>query len=438
MIKFSFTIFFLLVLSLRSNSMSIKGPVLTRYDPCAIGVLYFDKITDKVWQGVVNIGMYHNVQHVEIEVAFKRQTIIYGASVNSTISAQNQWHDFTIKPKGELPKIYNFYILINENNPENIPTVTKLKLNNVTLCDETIKLSQTIASLNVTKENESKTYSHICGRRSLDHAELTSLRTDSKTGDWPWHVAIMIEDPVTKNIRYQCGGNIISKTAILTAGHCLFSNGIAIPANKITVHAGVTYLKDLTQAGRQTFTPKKTILHPAYNHSAATSDLAIIIVNQITFTEYVQPICIWGPVYDKTALFGKEAVVVGFGTTEQDRLSDTLRTTNIMVQNDATCLAFAQHLYKPLLNEFTFCAGYGPNAGINPRNGDSGGGLVVPTMQTDFKISWFLRGVLSKCGVNRPNTPCDPNYYVVYTDVGPHYSWIYHNSGLFYRSNIVS
>lgn len=41
----------------------------------------------------------------------------------------------------------------------------------------------------------------------------------------------------------------------------------------------------------------------------ATSDLAIVVVNKLRYTEYVQPICIWGPVYDKTTLFGKRAVV---------------------------------------------------------------------------------------------------------------------------------
>jgi hypothetical protein len=75
--------------------------------------------------------------------------------------------------------------------------------------------------------------------------------------------------------------------------------------------------------------------------------------------------------------------------------------------------------------------------GTNPRNGDSGGGLVFPVMQTDHKVSWFLRGVLSKCGVAPGETACDPSYYVVYADVGPNYGWIYHNSDLKFRTNIV-
>lgn len=54
---------------------------------------------------------------------------------------------------------------------------------------------------------------------------------------------------------------------------------------------------------------ERIILHPGFNATQATSDLAIVVVNKLQYTEYVQPICVWGPVYDKTALFGEQAVV---------------------------------------------------------------------------------------------------------------------------------
>lgn len=75
---------------------------------------------------------------------------------------------------------------------------------------------------------------------------------------------------------------------------------------------------------------------------------------------------------------------------------------------------------------------------INPRNGDSGGGLVIPTLQPDHIVSWFLRGILSKCGILPGAKFCDPKLYVVYTDVAPHYGWIYHHAGLRYINNIKS
>lgn len=56
--------------------------------------------------------------------------------------------------------------------------------------------------------------------------------------------------------------------------------------------------------------------------------------------------------------------VVGFGTTEYNMPSDVLRSTYTLVQNDTTCLDSAPSLYGNLLNEFTFCAGFGPDAGM--------------------------------------------------------------------------
>lgn len=50
-------------------------------------------------------------------------------------------------------------------------------------------------------------------------------------------------------------------------------------------------------------------MHPAYKIDDATSDLAIIKVINIDFTNYVQPICVWGPVFDKHKFYYKEATV---------------------------------------------------------------------------------------------------------------------------------
>ncbi|KAG6441434.1 hypothetical protein O3G_MSEX001840 [Manduca sexta] len=376
-----------------------------------------------------------------MEIYFDKEVVIYGASQDTSFRVKrNTWQHYVIRPKGRVPKRYVFYIQIQNCTAmeDDTPTVSQFKLNNVTLCDNAIKASYTVKSFNVTEEFAGASYAHVCGRRSLNHTEFTSVRTEALAGDWPWHVAILI-NKVNKTVAsYDCGGSIISKTAVITAGHCVFENNVLLEPHRLVVIAGVNNYKDLLQVGRQLRTATDIVLHPNYQNEYATADLAIIKVNSFVYTEFVQPICIWGPVYDKTNLFGKEATVVGFGSTEDDKQSEILRSAYTVVQNDTICIKWAPNIYGKLLNEFTFCAGYGPKSSINPRNGDSGGGLVVKTIQPDHKISWFLRGVLSKCGVSPGKKDCDPTYYVVYTDVGPHYGWIYHHSGLEYRNNIKS
>ncbi|XP_075971818.1 prostasin-like [Anticarsia gemmatalis] len=421
------------------NSMALKGPALTRYDPCGLGLLHFDRISENNWRGVLHFGLYANLVEAVIEMEFKEETIISAHQTPYNITAKRtSQKDLIIHVMAPIPNTYTFFVTLKHfnANESDVPVVNQLMMNKVALCNEQIKAAQTITSLNVSEKYAGR-HAHICGRRSIDHEELVSVRTEAKPGDWPWHVAIFVRD-ANNVLKYECGGNIVSSTAIVTAGHCVYKNGFKIGANRLVIVAGSSSHKDINHVGRQVLNAQEVILHPAFNINFSTADLAVIRVNTLRFTEYVQPICVWGPVYDKTKLFGSEATVVGFGSTEFNKQSDVLRSTYIMVQNDTTCVSFSPKVYGYLLNEFTFCAGYGPTSSINPRNGDSGGGLVVPAMQYDHKISWFLRGVLSKCGVSAGHKDCDPRYYVVYTDVGPHYSWIYHHAGLEFRSNVVT
>lgn len=58
-----------------------------------------------------------------------------------------------------------------------------------------------------------------------------------------------------------------------------------------------------------------------------------------------------------------EFQMVGFGSTEANKQSEVLRSSYLKVQNDSTCITFKPNVYKKLMNEFTFCAGYGPTSG---------------------------------------------------------------------------
>ncbi|CAG9795102.1 unnamed protein product [Diatraea saccharalis] len=412
------------------KAMAIEGRALARYDPCGLGIVHFDRLTERVWRGVINLGLYSSLLEVEIGVQFEKKVRIYAAPQNTSIYFNDDTQEFIFKPNGHPPMVYTFFLAVDflAQNNSDVPTVTKFSLNNVTLCNDDIKAAQTLKSLNLTKESD-KYQTHVCGRRSLGNTELVTMQTDAKTGDWPWHVAIFITESESNQTSYYCGGNIISRTAVVTAGHCVFKDNIRVQPYRITVIAGSSHHKAFIQPGIQTLKATDVILHPSYDASQATADIAIIKVNSFTYSAYVQPICVWGPVYSKNDLIGQIATVVGFGHDNDNNPSDVLRAAFIMIQNDTTCLNYSPAVYTKLINEFTICAGYGPTSGTNPRNGDSGGGLVIPVLQNDHKISWFLRGVLSKCGVSPGHTECDPRYYVVYTDVAPHYGWIYHHSG---------
>ncbi|OWR40777.1 serine proteinase [Danaus plexippus plexippus] len=420
---------------LEVHSMSLVGPVATWYRPCGLGAVFFKNLTSNFWLAKINVSLY-NLDKANISIQFEQEVQIVAVPIKSLIKFYKKSNTYTFNSLETIPNEYSIYMKIVNGSGTDIPKVSSIKLNNMVLCNETVKNTVNVKSYNVTKENDN-TFKYMCGHRSLKSSEVNQVMGDAKAGDWPWHVAILIRRGTKNLANYQCGGTIISSTAILTAGHCVFINGTRIESEKLVIEAGVVDLRAKDQKGKQTLNVDKVILHPEYSIEHASSDLAILVVNKLRYTEYVQPICIWGPVYDKITLFGRTAMITGFGTTENDVLSNTLRSAYTTIQNDTTCIAFNQNLYSKLLNEFTFCAGLGPEVGVNPRNGDSGGGLTVPVVRADNKVTWFLRGVLSKCGLPTGHKLCSPNFYVVYTDVAPHYGWIYHNAGLYFSSNII-
>ncbi|KAL0832937.1 hypothetical protein ABMA28_001074 [Loxostege sticticalis] len=418
----------LILYIVKVESLAIKGTSLTMYDPCGLEVIHFDKLTDSYWLGVLNLGLYRNVTEAEIEIHFEKKVRIYGQSQDLSVLALEEGFAFLIRPSGPLRQLYFFNLALEclGENATNVPTVTKLAMNNITLCKDNVKTAQTLESPDV-EVNYNKYREHICGRKFSNHTELTSVRSEAKAGDWPWHVAIILNNTDVDN---QFGGTIISMTAVLTACQNVASDneGGMLPADMLYVVAGISNLHKSEQIGKQVHRVKEVICNVNYNHDTFNSDLAVLKVDGLRYTAYVQPICIWGPNYDKSDLFGRQATVASFSNDDVGML----RAIFTRVQNDTTCWNYDK-IYVTAVNEFTICAGNGPTSDINIMKGDAGGGLVIPVMQPDQKVSWFLRGVASMCV--KTTGKCDPHHYAIYTDVGPHYSWILHHSGLQFKPN---
>ncbi|KAH9640425.1 hypothetical protein HF086_018091 [Spodoptera exigua] len=366
------------------STVYLKDTVSSKkYVPCNLGLLHFDKVRENYWKCTVNFGLY-NMTDAVISIVFNNKINVDTYPNNYFMVQRTNKYSVVISSKQLLLEKFVFNVSTEnlKKNDSDVPVVSWLTLNNITLCNDRIKAAQRAMSLNVTHRHPGKLHAHVCGRRPINHAELVTVRTEAQQGDWPWHVAIFLKDK--RNVSsYHCGGNVISRTAILTAAHCVSNNSVVRNVSTMVIVAGI----------------KQIVMHPAYKKGIPTSDLAIIKVNNIDFTDYVQPICVWGPVFDKNNLYNKEA------------------TTRFRFKFN-----IAQNVF---------------NVAVNPLNGDSGGGLVFSTMQPDHKTSWFLRGILSKCFGPVRTVICDPSYYVVYTDVGPYFGWIYYHADLDFSNNIM-
>lgn len=70
-------LFLLFVSFVNVNLMTINGPVLTKYDPCGLGVIHFDKTIDQYWGGVIHFGLYSSLTEVKTEIYFEKPVIIF-------------------------------------------------------------------------------------------------------------------------------------------------------------------------------------------------------------------------------------------------------------------------------------------------------------------------------------------------------------------------
>lgn len=104
--------------------------------------------------------------------------------------------------------------------------------------------------------------------------------------------------------------------------------------------------------------------HHNFNESSLANDIAVVrLATAATFNNYVQPICLWDSTNDLSKVVGRYGTVVGFGVTETNQISYTLRQAAMPVVDLATCLQSDRNFYGSFLSDSTFCAGF--------RNGNS-------------------------------------------------------------------
>lgn len=146
------------------------------------------------------------------------------------------------------------------------------------------------------------------------------------------------------------------------------------------------------------------------------ADIAILeLRRKVTFTEYIQPICIAEP--NSEAALKTEGIIVGFGTSERSGYGNTesiARKIPSPIHSYEFCVNSSDH--NNLVTHRTFCGGYAN--GTSACSGDSGSGLIV-----QHKGISYLRGIVSS-SISDPYIGCNITSYSILTDILEFYSWI--------------
>ncbi|XP_053687596.1 serine protease grass-like [Sabethes cyaneus] len=253
-----------------------------------------------------------------------------------------------------------------------------------------------------------------CGIRQLNSSQLILLGGDTVHGDWPWHVAVYHR--TRRSNDYACGGTIINDQFVLTAAHCVMNSdsGYQLVPSRIFVRMGIHNLDEFNPRAVQQHSVGK--VHKFANFTRLFNDIALLELNTvIQFTEYVQPACL----NREEDITGQQGTVVGWGLTEDDETSPTLRQAQLPVVDTVTCLKSDRVLFGHSLDDGMFCAGHMNGTGV--CNGDSGGGLFIKRSNV-----WYLGGIVSfaKSRLDGDSGFCHRQSYGAFTKVQKYLSWI--------------
>ncbi|KPJ03930.1 Ovochymase-2 [Papilio xuthus] len=272
-----------------------------------------------------------------------------------------------------------------------------------------------------------------CGRRKILHTELIVEGEATKAGDWPWHVAIY--RLYKREIKYICGGTLLSKNFVLTAAHCASVRGETVIPETLNVILGKHNLVggDVAVQEKEVFS---VILHENFKYQISLdNDIALLkLRTEVTFTDYVQPACVWSPEsherYPTKEIFGTVSFVKTYFVSTPAQGSLKVAPVIEKLRSKRAWLGHVMRRDDDDISKKVIRLNVDGYKGTSACNGDSGGGFFVftPDVRHDdapnASGAWFLKGIVSLTVSKRNARICDPTQYVVFTDASKYKDWI--------------
>jgi secreted trypsin-like serine protease len=225
----------------------------------------------------------------------------------------------------------------------------------------------------------------------------------------PWQVAVLATGVTGINAQF-CGGSVIHPRWVLTAAHCVVTDGETVAADAIQIGDGVNDLERIRPRGR--IAVERIIVHPGWRVDEQV-DLALIeLARPVRFSEPIE--------LDRRRATpsGTEGWVSGWGSTTVDRPGGSQDPSFPQLLQGGTVEVLAGPgepcgNYGGVYDEVEHICAADPGV-VDTCQGDSGGPLAL--LRNDV---WVLSGVSSfGVGCGRPLFPG------IYARVSTHTRWI--------------
>jgi len=219
-------------------------------------------------------------------------------------------------------------------------------------------------------------------------------------GSWPWQAYLKYQGYFT------CGGTLIAKDWVLSAGHCFFG---ATNPDEWTIVLG-EFDDTIDDGWEQVMEVSQIFLHPNYDDNNIDFDFTLIKLAQpVELNDHVAPACFPGPEDDLTNNFppGRDCILSGWGSInpEGDEWGPVLKQEYAALWSNEEC---DQTYGNGWVTDRMVCAGFHISGSEDPERcastgfGDSGGPLVCRAQDT---------GRWTHIGATSWGTFCEPDTF---------------------------
>ena len=413
----------LLTLSFASCELDSPCPEIFEYRNTTNGKLYgYVKLKPTDFQNIkleidLSVDNTHKDQTGRIELQKQHSNNFEDIIENSAIEYNVYFPEGTITPPKITKIVLNDQLMCIGESIKNFPqiTVTLRHMLNTGYASYTETMEH--IELNRTFRNESRRVSRsnsdteLCGLSLKWDAPIVEKRFSE--GAHPWLAAIFLQTDTS--FLFHCGGTLVSKKHVVTAGYCVqTSKKVYHPTNIITV-LGREDVQKWSNDDAQIIQANNIYIHPDYKRFTADGNIAIIELSKdVIYSTSIRPICLWKDDANINLQVRKIGVIVGWGDADL-KLSNPAQITSPIVSQEE-CLR-SNHQFVSITSNRTFCAGYRNNSG--PCHGSGGSGYL---MEVDGR--WTLRGITSTSLVTSEGK-CDLSNFIVFVDVAQYMDWLY-------------
>ncbi|XP_028156538.1 transmembrane protease serine 3-like [Ostrinia furnacalis] len=207
----------------------------------------------------------------------------------------------------------------------------------------------------------------------------------------PYQVGLVIQ--VLWILQSVCGGSLISNNRVITAAHCHHDGVITAQSHTVVLGSNTIFSGGVRQA------TTNIVMHPQWNPQTAANDIAVLRINNVAFTNVIQPIALPSGSQLSNSFENQIGIASGFGRTVDGANipnNQVLSWVRLPIISNDDCA----EIYGPFVHASNICtSGAG---GMGTCQGDSGGPLAVEVSGSRLLVGVTSYGAEAGCAAGFP------------------------------------